>query len=98
MRNDDEEELQRWKESRHPWSSPGTAPVFGNGCGAAGGNPYGCLCQERPANDCYGDDNRPYGSCCDLPDEEVILSSNLKAHLHKLFTAFLSIMSALKSR
>ena len=66
-----EDELQRWKESLHPWTSPGSAAVFGNGCGAAGGNPYGCLCQERPANNCYGDDDRPYGACCDLPDEEV---------------------------
>jgi len=69
IRNGDDE-LQRWKESLHPWSSPGSAAVFGNGCGAAGGNPYGCLCQERPANNCYGDDDRPYGACCDLPDEE----------------------------
>ena len=25
-----------------PWSAPGTAPTFGEGCGANGGNPYGC--------------------------------------------------------
>jgi len=27
----------------NPWNSPGSAPVFGNGCGVNGGNPYGCL-------------------------------------------------------
>ena len=26
----------------HPWLAPGTAPVWGEGCGANGGNPYGC--------------------------------------------------------
>ena len=60
----DEAELQKWKDSKHPWTSPGTAPVFGNGCGANGGNPYGCDCQENGSNDCYGDDTRAYGSCC----------------------------------
>ena len=60
----DEADLQKWKDSRHPWTSPGTAPVFGNGCGANGGNPYGCDCQENGSNDCYGDDTRAYGSCC----------------------------------
>ena len=25
-----------------PWSAPGTAPTFGEGCGANGGNPHGC--------------------------------------------------------
>ena len=28
---------------KHPWNSPGAAPVFGNGCGANGGNPNGCI-------------------------------------------------------
>ena len=32
--------------SRHtdhgPWSAPGTAPTWGEGCGANGGNPNGC--------------------------------------------------------
>ena len=27
----------------HPWNSPGSAPTFGNGCGANGGNPNGCI-------------------------------------------------------
>ena len=26
----------------NPWSSPGAAPVYGNGCGLNGGNPDGC--------------------------------------------------------
>ena len=60
----DEAELQKWKDSKHPWTSPGTAPVFGDGCAANGGNPYGCNCQENGFNDCYGDDDRAYGSCC----------------------------------
>ena len=25
-----------------PWASPGTAPTWGEGCGANGGNPLGC--------------------------------------------------------
>ena len=28
---------------KHPWNSPGAAPIFGNGCGANGGNPNGCI-------------------------------------------------------
>ena len=28
---------------KHPWCSPGAAPIFGNGCGANGGNPNGCI-------------------------------------------------------
>ena len=28
---------------KHPWNSPGAAPTFGNGCGANGGNPNGCI-------------------------------------------------------
>ena len=28
--------------SLHPWNSPGSAPIKGNGCGVAGGNPDGC--------------------------------------------------------
>ena len=30
---------------KHPWNSPGAAPIFGNGCGANGGNPLprGCI-------------------------------------------------------
>ena len=53
------------KRQKHPWSSPGTAPTFGEGCGANGGNPNGCGCKEAgPVNFCYGNDDRPYGSCC----------------------------------
>ena len=69
----DEDELQQWKESKHPWTSPGSSPVFGNGCGASGGAPFGCLCQDdTPLNNCFGDDTRPYGSCCGAPNAEVL--------------------------
>jgi len=37
----------------HPWNSPGSAKIFGNGCGVNGGNPNGCL----------GEDN-VFGRCC----------------------------------
>ena len=60
----DEDDLQKWKDKRHPWTSPGTAPVHGNGCGVQGGNPFGCNCKEEGINFCYGDDDRAYGSCC----------------------------------
>ena len=70
----DEAELQKWKDSKHPWTSPGTAPVFGNGCGANGGNPYGCDCQENGSNDCYGDDTRAYGSCCGKVGKAILIS------------------------
>ena len=64
--------LQRVLDERCPWTSPGSAPIFGNGCGAAGGNPYGCLCndfesQEAGVFGCYGDDDRLYGACCGAP-------------------------------
>ena len=26
----------------NPWTAPGTAPTWGEGCGASGGNPLGC--------------------------------------------------------
>ena len=69
----DEDELQQWKDSKHPWTSPGSSPVFGNGCGASGGAPFGCLCQDdTPLNNCFGDDTRPYGSCCGAPNAEVL--------------------------
>ena len=29
-------------EARHPWAAPGTAEIFGGGCGVNGGNPHGC--------------------------------------------------------
>jgi len=36
----------------HPWNAPGSAPVWGNGCGVAGGNPNGC--NRRDTNDVFG--------------------------------------------
>lgn len=60
-----ESQLENLKGQKNPWSSPGTAPVFGEGCGVNGANPHGCECHEDgPSNYCYGDDERPYGSCC----------------------------------
>merc|ERR1719150_1093891 len=38
----------------HPWNSPGSAPVHGGGCGANGGNPYGCIGNPDDTN----------GRCC----------------------------------
>ena len=68
----DDNELQRIKEGKYPWTSPGTAPTFGNGCGAAGGSPYGCQCEDDgPVNYCYGNDDRLYGSCCGQREENV---------------------------
>ena len=40
----------------NPWSQPGTAPVYGEGCGLNGGNPNGC-------NGDY-EDSSPFGTCC----------------------------------
>ena len=37
-----------------PWSAPGTAPTFGEGCGANGGNPYGCGFGEPRTNFEFG--------------------------------------------
>ena len=48
--------LEETKRRKNPWTSPGSAPVYGEGCGANGGNPNGCMLPEV--------DNRPYGSCC----------------------------------
>ena len=31
------------KNKQNPWSSPGSAPIFGDGCGVNGGNPDGCI-------------------------------------------------------
>merc|ERR1719348_343382 len=49
--------LANWT-AKHPWMSPGSAPVF-TPCGAAGGNPYGCPegSQPGPGADC----GQPYG-------------------------------------
>jgi len=41
-------------KSLHPWNSPGSAPVHGGGCGANGGNPYGCI----------GNPDDKNGRCC----------------------------------
>jgi len=49
--------IEKLKRTRHPWTSPGSAPTFGEGCGANGGNPFGC--QNSSV------DPRPYGSCCE---------------------------------
>ena len=48
--------IEEIKSRKNPWASPGSAPVYGEGCGANGGNPNGCMLPEV--------DNRPYGSCC----------------------------------
>ena len=40
----------------NPWAQPGTAPVYGGGCGANGGNPTGCQG--------YYEDSSPFGTCC----------------------------------
>jgi len=39
---------------KHPWNSPGAAPVFGNGCGANGGNPNGCIGDDDVVGRCCG--------------------------------------------
>lgn len=44
---------RKTKVGLHPWNSPGSAPTYGNGCGANGGNPNGCI----------GTDN-VFGRCC----------------------------------
>ena len=31
------------KNKKNPWSSPGSAPIVGDGCGVNGGNPDGCI-------------------------------------------------------
>ena len=59
--------VERVKRQGHPWTSPGSAPTFGEGCGANGGNPYGCRDSRV--------DPRPYGSCCDKVRRTFFLSS-----------------------
>ena len=44
------------EERYNPWSQPGTAPVYGGGCGANGGNPNGCNGDNE--------DSAPFGTCC----------------------------------
>ncbi len=41
---------------RTPYFAPGTAPIWGEGCGANGGNPQGCNAGDE--------DSSPYGTCC----------------------------------
>jgi len=41
-------------EGFNPWSSPGAAPTWGDGCGANGGNPYGCLGEDDVFGRCCG--------------------------------------------
>jgi len=42
--------------AKNPWTQPGTAPMFGEGCGVNGGNPNGC--------DLDCGDSCPFGTCC----------------------------------
>ena len=46
----------RPKKKFNPWGSPGSAPIFGEGCGVNGGNPHGCQAGKLDTN--------PYGTCC----------------------------------
>ena len=46
----------RPKKKFNPWGSPGSAPIFGEGCGVNGGNPHGCQAGNLDTN--------PYGTCC----------------------------------
>jgi len=42
------------KAGKHPWCSPGAAPIFGNGCGSNGGNPNGCIGEDDVVGRCCG--------------------------------------------
>ena len=61
-----DQENEKWRRYSHPWGSPGSAPVWGEGCGANGGNPNGCNYDGEP-------DPNPYGTCCPGSDDSVIL-------------------------
>jgi len=57
--------VKRW----NPWSQPGSAPVFGQGCGANGGNPdgcHGCGVDGIFYGGCKADnvETNPWGTCC----------------------------------
>jgi len=39
----------------HPWASPGSAWVYGEGCGVNGGNPEGCDYEDQVIGRCCGD-------------------------------------------
>jgi len=51
----------------NPWMSPGSAPIYGGGCGANGGNPYGCQAQSKTFQSSATPDPNPYGTCCAGP-------------------------------
>jgi len=38
----------------NPWNSPGSAPIYGNGCGVDGGNPDGCTGGGEVLGQCCG--------------------------------------------
>jgi len=38
----------------NPWNSPGSAPIYGNGCGINGGNPDGCTGGGEDLGQCCG--------------------------------------------
>lgn len=49
---------KKCRREKTPWSSPGKAPVLGGGCGAFGGNPYGCPAHKdnkSPGHWCHDD-------------------------------------------
>jgi len=46
------------KKAFHPWAAPGSAPIYGQGCGLNGGNPYPHGCHHPNV------DTDPYGTCC----------------------------------
>jgi len=48
-----------WGVGLHPWNAPGSAPVYGNGCGVNGGNPFGC----NQADDVFGRCCGAFGGC-----------------------------------
>jgi len=58
-----DQENVKWRKYSHPWGSPGSAPVWGEGCGANGGNPNGCSYDGEP-------DPNPYGTCCPGYDDK----------------------------
>lgn len=42
------------KVGLNPWNAPGSAPIWSNGCGTNGGNPYGCLQGDDIPGRCCG--------------------------------------------
>merc|ERR1712029_1065059 len=45
----------------NPWTSPGAAPVYGNGCGLNGGNPDGCDGEDATFGRCCGGGDKGMG-------------------------------------